>query len=60
MLSQNILLAIALAPLLGAVVAGLFGRRIGEIISRGFQFKKLLADAQRADWRAVNKAHVGA
>ncbi len=30
MLSQNILLAIALAPLLGAVVAGLFGRRIGR------------------------------
>ena len=30
MLSQNILLAIALAPLVGAIVAGLFGRRIGR------------------------------
>jgi NADH-quinone oxidoreductase subunit L len=29
-ISQNVLLAIALAPLLGAIVAGLFGRRIGR------------------------------
>src|SRR4249919_1399610 len=30
MLQMNILLAIALAPLLGAIVAGLFGRQIGR------------------------------
>ena len=35
MLSQNILLAIALAPLLGAIVAGLFGRRIGRAGAHG-------------------------
>src|SRR5687767_14183042 len=31
MISMNILLIIALAPLLGAVVAGLFGRQIGRV-----------------------------
>ena len=30
MISQNILLLIALAPLFGAIVAGLFGRQIGR------------------------------
>ena len=30
MISQNLLLVIALAPLLGAIVAGLFGRQIGR------------------------------
>src|SRR6187431_3349271 len=30
MLQMNILLIIALAPLLGAIVAGLFGRQIGR------------------------------
>ena len=31
MLSQNILLAIALAPLFGAIVAGFFGKQIGRV-----------------------------
>ncbi|MBS7457589.1 NADH-quinone oxidoreductase subunit L [Coralloluteibacterium stylophorae] len=31
MLSQNLLLTIALAPLLGAILAGLFGRQIGRV-----------------------------
>jgi NADH-quinone oxidoreductase subunit L len=30
MISQNLLLAIVLAPLLGAIVAGLFGRQVGR------------------------------
>ena len=30
MISQNVLLAIVLAPLLGSILAGLFGRRIGR------------------------------
>ncbi len=30
MLSQNILLTIALAPLIGAIIAGLFGRQVGR------------------------------
>ncbi|PKM02145.1 MAG: NADH-quinone oxidoreductase subunit L, partial [Gammaproteobacteria bacterium HGW-Gammaproteobacteria-6] len=29
-LNQNVLLAIALAPLLGAIIAGLFGRQVGR------------------------------
>ena len=35
MLDKNILLTIVLAPLFGAVVAGLFGRRIGRTASHG-------------------------
>ena len=31
MLSQNVLLAIALSPLLGAIIAGFFGRQIGRV-----------------------------
>ncbi|HQX33975.1 MAG TPA: NADH-quinone oxidoreductase subunit L, partial [Dokdonella sp.] len=33
MLDKNILLTIVLAPLLGALVAGLFGKRIGRVAS---------------------------
>ena len=31
MISKSVLLAIVLAPLLGAILAGLFGRRIGRV-----------------------------
>ncbi len=31
MITQNLLLAIVLAPLLGAIVAGLFGRQVGRV-----------------------------
>ena len=30
LISKSILLAVVLAPLLGAIVAGLFGRKIGD------------------------------
>jgi NADH-quinone oxidoreductase subunit L len=30
-ISKSVLLAIVLAPLLGAILAGLFGRRIGRV-----------------------------
>ncbi|MEG3191655.1 NADH-quinone oxidoreductase subunit L [Lysobacter sp. D1-1-M9] len=35
MISQSVLLAIVLAPLLGAILAGLFGRRIGRAGAHG-------------------------
>lgn len=33
MMSQNILLIVVLAPLLGSIIAGLFGKRVGRVWS---------------------------
>jgi NADH-quinone oxidoreductase subunit L len=64
MISTNLLLAVVLAPLIGAIVAGLFGRRIGRagahtvtilgvavslVISANVLYMLTTGDASRAD-----------